>query len=92
MWGACLAWSVPYCYYFGYLGPDETVDSSNISLVMGIPSWAFWGIAAPWLAADVFTTWFCFWYMKDDDLGEAHEGLDLEEEIAEMHAGDQKHV
>ncbi len=92
VWGACLLWSVPYCYFTGYLQPGETVDSTTIKTIFGIPTWAFWGIAVPWLLADVFTTWFCFFYMADDDLGEAHEGLDLEEEIAEMHAGDKKHA
>jgi hypothetical protein len=33
--------------------------------------------------ADVFTTWFCFWYMKDDDLGSAGGGAELAEDAAE---------
>jgi len=35
---------------------------------------------------DVFTTWFCFWYMKDDDLGETNEGLGLEEDVEALQA------
>ena len=50
-------------------GPD-TFDEKEFSTVWGIPSWLFWGIAVPWLLADVFTLWFCFFYMKDGDLGE----------------------
>ena len=64
VWAACFAWAVPYCYINGYDNPDP-------KLFLGVPSWIFWGIAFPWLLADIFTTWFCFWYMKDDDLNEA---------------------
>ena len=34
-----------------------------------MPDWVFWGIAVPWLVCVLFTTWFCFFYMADDDLG-----------------------
>ena len=61
-----LVWAVPYCYWNGYVD-DFSVD--NFETMMGVPKWVFIGIVAPWLVADVFTTWFCFCYMKDDDLG-----------------------
>lgn len=68
VWAVALLWAVPYCYFNGY--PDDPAKfAENLPTVMGIPSWVFWGIGAPWLAADIFTTWFCFCYMKDDDLG-----------------------
>lgn len=85
-WLAGLVWAVPYCYTNGYIG---NVDPENVKTILGIPSWVFWGIAVPWLVADIFTTWFVFFYMADDDLGEAHEGADIEEEIAELHAADE---
>ena len=85
-WACALLWAVPYCYLTGFTTAGVSAEPAEIPLVMGIPSWVFWGIAVPWLAADVFTVWFCFFYMKDDDLGEAHEDADLAEEIAEMHA------
>ena len=70
LWVVMLCWAVPYCYLNGYLhgeaaGPVETV--------LGMPRWVFWGIVVPWLVADVFTIWFCFGYMVDDDLGDAPE-------------------
>ena len=68
-WFAALIWAVPFCYVNGY-GPD--VDTSNTT--WGIPSWLFWGILVPWIVADVFATWFCFCYMKNDDLGTTPEG------------------
>ena len=36
--------------------------------MLGIPTWAFWGIAAPWILANAFTVWFCFRFMEDDPL------------------------
>ena len=83
VWLAGFAWAVPYCYLNGYQG---NIDPENLETIWGIPSWLFWGIFVPWIVADLFTTWFCFCYMKDDDLGETHEGADLQEEITEMHA------
>jgi hypothetical protein len=83
VWLAALLWTLPYCYFNGYV---EDFQADKLETIWGIPSWVLWGVAAPWLVANVFTTWFCFCYMKDDDLGETHEGANLEEEIAEMHA------
>ena len=85
VWFVGLIWAVPFCYLNGYV---DDFDPENFSTTLGVPTWLFWGILVPWLAADVFTTWFCFCYMKDDDLGEAKEGTDIEEEIAELHAAD----
>ncbi|MEX0701925.1 MAG: hypothetical protein WD069_07500 [Planctomycetales bacterium] len=85
LWAACLAWTVTYCYLHGFAGH---VEASDLETVWGVPSWVFWGIAVPWLLADAFTIWFCFCYMQDDDLGEAHEGRDVAEEVAAMHAHD----
>jgi hypothetical protein len=79
-WAVALLWSVSYCYFAGF--PNEPVDPETIPLVLGVPSWVFWGVGFPWLVADVFTVWLCFFYMKDDDLGEAHEGADVAEDIA----------
>lgn len=82
LWVVALLWSVPYCYLHGYGGE---FDPETFETTLGIPTWLFYGILVPWLVADAFTIWFCFRFMKEDDLGEAHEGADLEEEIAEMH-------
>ena len=86
VWAAALLWVVPYCYFNGFVRDPENFDPKQLETVLGIPDWVFWGIAVPWLAANLVTIVFCFGFMKDDDLGEANEGADLEEEIAEMHA------
>lgn len=66
-WVVAFAWAVPYCYINGY----GVENPAEIPTTLGVPSWLLWGIAMPWLVADIFTTWFCFWYMKDGDLGTA---------------------
>jgi len=86
LWAAGLIWSVPFCYFNGYLGSDIDVDS--VTTVLGIPTWLFWGIFVPWIVADLFTTWFCFFYMKDDELGEAHENEDVEEDLKDLKASE----
>jgi len=66
-----LIWSVSWCYLAGYRGPTE----HPLPRVLGIPSWVFWGVLVPWLVADVFALWFCFFFMADDPLQEG-EGED----------------
>ncbi len=66
-WLVALIWVVPVSYLMGY---QEPTNPEEVAMVMGIPSWLFWGVAAPWVIADIATIWFCFFYMKDDDLGE----------------------
>ena len=79
VWLIGMIWAVPFCYFYGYMSNIKDFDPSNISTVLGIPTWLFWGIFVPWLVADVITTWFCFGFMAEDDLGEdppPQEGFD----------------
>ena len=46
-----------------------TVISVSIGLVLGMPDWVFWSVVLPWGLSLVFSFWFCFFYMSDDDLG-----------------------
>lgn len=73
-------WSVGACYWLGYVDPDGS-EPVTVSAIWGMPTWVFWGILVPWLAVDVAALWFCFFYMKDDDLGKSHEGEDLMEQV-----------
>ena len=70
VWLAALAWSVGSGYVLGYNRPPE-----NISLILGMPDWVFWSVAFPWVLCFFFSTWFCFFYMADDDLGQDRAGV-----------------
>ena len=73
LWATGFVWAVPFCYLNGYI---DDFNPETFQTIWGIPSWLFWGIAVPWLVADVFITWVGFCYMADDDLGEAADGPD----------------
>lgn len=64
IWLAALLWCVPCCYQLGF----KPQDAQSLKTIFGVPSWLFWGIALPWVVADVLTVWVAFFYMKDDDL------------------------
>ena len=78
VWAAGLFWAVPFCYFHGYI---DDYDPQTFTTTLGVPTWLFWGIVVPWLVADVFTTWFCLCYMKDDDLGQAADELGSDEPL-----------
>ena len=63
LFAAALAYTIAYCYRFGY-----GRDPESVVLYAGIPDWVFWGVFVPWFACILATTWFCFFYMKDEDL------------------------
>lgn len=81
IWLATFAWTVPYCYFNGF---GKIADSSELQLVLGFPSWVFWGIGMPWLIADLLTIWLCFFRMTDDDLEPTAEQLATSREAGLM--------
>lgn len=87
LWVLCMVWTTTVYWVWGHGRAAEDVE-----LWWGLPDWVFVGVVAPWLVVDVISVWFCFVFMKDDDLGEANEGLDLDEEIAAMHHDEQGRV
>ncbi len=64
VWAAALAWTMAVSLALGY-----GRDPGAVTLVLGMPDWVFWGVALPWLVALLFSVWFCFFFMADDDLG-----------------------
>ncbi len=74
-----LVWSICWCYLAGY---GESADG-KLATVFGMPGWVFWGVLVPWLAADLFAFWFCFFFMADDPLGETEEGTGEDHSAAE---------
>ena len=77
-----LIWSVSASYYLGYCTPED----ATFRTVLGMPHWVFWGIALPWLFANVFTFGFGLCYMADDPLGQAldEQGMDSAESEGEQ--------
>ncbi len=59
-----LGWSVGVSYWLGY-GVD---DAEVTKTFWGIPRWVFWGVAAPWIGANIYTIYFCMFRMADDPL------------------------
>ncbi|REJ73927.1 MAG: hypothetical protein DWQ34_02545 [Planctomycetota bacterium] len=82
LWLFALLWTVPYCYFNGF---HTVSDGGEIETMWGIPSWVFWGIAVPWLVCDVIAIGLCLFFIKQDDLGEAHEGADIAEDQQRLH-------
>ena len=62
IWLANFIWVIGYCWLFGY-SPDQP-----IALTLGIPSWAFWGIFAPWGLATAVSCGFALTQMQDHPL------------------------
>jgi hypothetical protein len=64
VWALCLIWSVGSAWFLGYDRKPE-----EIGLILGMPGWVFWSVVLPWALCLLFSVWFCFRYMADDDLG-----------------------
>ena len=71
LFALCFVWALGVYFVDGYYPNGEI--PAQIPKVLGMPRWVFWGIFMPWLFVDAVTVWFVFFYMKDDDLGEAEE-------------------
>lgn len=64
VWLAAGAYSIGYCYAYGYGRDLET-----LGFVLGFPDWVFWGIVTPWCLSTVASIAFALTFMRDDDLG-----------------------
>ena len=64
-----LVWVVGVSWWLGY----ETDPAAPLQMVWGMPRWVVWGVAVPWLGANLFTLWFCWRCVADDPLGEVQE-------------------
>jgi uncharacterized protein DUF997 len=63
VWAFALAWSTVCGYVLGYNPHRE------VGLILGMPDWVFWAVVLPWGLILLFSAWFCFAFMADDDLG-----------------------
>ena len=57
-----LTWVLLTCWILGYESQDKELDT-----IFGLPDWVALGVALPWLAASVFTFWFCLRRLRGDD-------------------------
>lgn len=67
VWILACGYTVGYSALFGY-GQTQAPP-----LIAGIPAWVLWGIFLPWGTTSLFTCWFAFFGMKDEELGEQME-------------------
>jgi len=81
-WLLATAYSCTYCYLYGYIRPGRALGPADVRPILGMPSWVFWGVLAPWAACAGFTVWFAGFFMTDDDLGKDHAD-ELEADIRE---------
>jgi hypothetical protein len=81
-WAAATIYCCTYCYLFGYIRPGHPKTAADLSFVLGVPSWFFWGVLAPWAVSFVFIVWFAGFWMHEDDLGTDH-SAELERDIRE---------
>jgi hypothetical protein len=80
VWALAAAWVVGYCYLRGYSHPADAWvvraglaaagEPTDQGVILGFPSWVFWGILAPWLICTAFTVLYGTFGMPDDELGE----------------------
>jgi hypothetical protein len=81
-WLLATSYCCAYCYAFGYIREGRPLGPEDVHPILGMPSWVFWGIMAPWAACAAFTAWFAGFFMADDDLGADHTS-ELEGDIRE---------
>jgi hypothetical protein len=79
-WAASTAYTCIYCHLYGYRREGHMPGVEEIDPILGVPSWVFWGVLAPWAVCTVFTIWFAGFHMTDDDLGKDH-AKELEADI-----------
>lgn len=82
VWFAATTFCCAYSYWAGYNRPGQALGRQDLNVVLGMPSWVFWGIMVPWLVCALFTFWFAGVFMSDDDLGKDHT-TELEADIRE---------
>ena len=62
-WFVCGVYAITYCYLNGYGRRPEEIET-----YLGIPGWVLFGIFLPWVLCNVFAWWYCFRFIKEDDL------------------------
>ncbi len=66
IWAVFAFWVVGVSGWLGF-GNDP---NAPVKTILGFPAWVFWGIAVPWLGANVVIFYFATKVMKDDPLSD----------------------
>lgn len=82
VWASAMVYCCLYSYFFGYIREGHPRGMAELNPILGVPSWFFWGVLAPWGITGIITIGFAAFFMTDDDLGSDH-SLELDEEIRE---------
>ena len=64
VWAVALIWTLGYCTI------TSDTPSYRTSIILGMPSWVFYGVAVPAMVCTVVTMLFGLFGMADDDMGE----------------------
>lgn len=81
-WAAATVYCCLYSYLFGYIRPGHEKTAADLTFVLGVPAWFFWGVLVPWGVCFVFIVGFAGFAMAEDDLGADH-SEELLEDIRE---------
>jgi hypothetical protein len=74
IWGIAFVWVVGYCSLRGTAGPGTVGSDQELSVVWGMPSWVFWGVALPWLISVLVSAWFALHCIADEPLSGTSNG------------------
>jgi len=65
IWLAGLLYCVGVIVGFGYVPVDRRPEIPP--MVLGFPSWAFYGLYLPWIVQIGVAWWFAVFYLKDEE-------------------------
>ena len=65
IWLVTLVYCSSVIITLGYLPVEQRPEQPV--LILGMPSWVFWGLLLPWLILIAVTWWFALFWMKDDE-------------------------
>ena len=75
--GVAAVWIIACIWVVGYAILNAYKVEPTPTLVMGMPSWVFWGVIVPWFACLAAIVYAAFWGIRDEDLGEDQAGKDV---------------
>lgn len=68
-WIVFCAWVLLACrssYLSAEAGAEPADIAASVPLVLGLPSWVFWGIAVPWFVASTFTIVYALFGIREE--------------------------